>query len=132
MGSFCDYWENKILDHIFGKSTYTAPNVIYVALSTTTPTDGGLNITEPTPPEYGRVGTIPSDWNASVGGAIDNVSVVEFTQATSLWGDISHFALFDQYQAGNTLAWGQLSITETIAADYTASFAVGALAVSLD
>ncbi len=132
MGSFCDFWEDKILDHIFGKSAYTASDVIYVALSTTLPTDAGGNITEPSPAEYGRVGTLTSDWNASVGGTIDNSSVVGFSQAISLWGDISHFALYDTYLAGNALAWGALSLTKTITTNDTASFAVGVLDVSLD
>lgn len=36
MGSFSNYWENKILNHIFGKSGYTPP-AIYVGLSIADP-----------------------------------------------------------------------------------------------
>ena len=38
MGGFADYWEGEILDHIFGKGSYTPPT-IYVGLSTVDPLD---------------------------------------------------------------------------------------------
>ena len=38
MGSFANYWENEILDHLFGKGSYTPPT-IYVGLSTADPAD---------------------------------------------------------------------------------------------
>ena len=40
MGSFSNYWENELLDHLFGKGSYTPPT-IYVGLSTTDPGDDG-------------------------------------------------------------------------------------------
>jgi hypothetical protein len=39
-------WENEILDHLFGKGSYTPPT-IYVALSTADPTDAGTGIAQP-------------------------------------------------------------------------------------
>ncbi|MBN2315450.1 MAG: hypothetical protein JXM79_16085 [Sedimentisphaerales bacterium] len=56
MGSFSDYWEDKILDHIFGKVNYTPPT-IYVALSTSDPLDDASGLTEPTGNAYARVET---------------------------------------------------------------------------
>ena len=46
MGSFSNYWENKILNHIFGKSSYTPP-AIYVGLSTADPLDNASGLAEP-------------------------------------------------------------------------------------
>jgi hypothetical protein len=73
MGGFSDYWENKILDHIFGKGNYTPPT-IYVGLSTTDPTDDGSGLTEPSGNGYTRVQTFASDWNAASNSTLDNSS----------------------------------------------------------
>jgi len=51
MGGFSNYWENKILDHIFGKGSY-APPTIYVGLSTADPTDDGSGLAEPSGNAY--------------------------------------------------------------------------------
>jgi len=36
-----DYLEGKVLDHLLGRTTYTAPATVYVALYTSAPTDSG-------------------------------------------------------------------------------------------
>jgi len=131
MGDFSDYWENKILDHIFGKGSYTPP-VIYVALSTADPTDDGSGFAEPSGNGYARVQTSASDWNAASGGSLDNADDVNFEQATGNWGTITHFALFDAATGGNMLAYGSLSQPKTIGASDTAQFEAGDMDISLD
>jgi hypothetical protein len=131
MGSFSDYWENEILDHIFGKGSYTPPT-IYIGLSTADPLDNGSGLAEPTGNGYARVQTTAADWNAAAGGALDNVNDITFPQATGSWGTITHFALFDTASGGNTLAHGALSASKTIGSGDTAKFAAGDLDVSLD
>ena len=44
MGSYADFLENKILDHVFGGPDYTRPATLYIGLSTTTISDAGGNI----------------------------------------------------------------------------------------
>lgn len=131
MGSFSDYWENEILDHIFGKGSYTPPT-IYVGLSTADPLDNGSGLAEPTGNGYARVQTPAADWNAAAGGALDNVNDITFPQATGSWGTITHFALFDTTSGGNILAHGALSASKTIGSGDTAKFAAGDLDVSLN
>jgi hypothetical protein len=131
MGGFSDYWENKILDHIFGKGSYTAPT-IYVGLSTADPTDNGSGLAEPSGNGYVRTQTPASDWNAASNGSMDNSSDITFTQATGSWGTITHFALFDAASAGNMLAHGALSQSKTIGNSDTARFQAGDLDISLD
>ena len=41
MAGFSDYLEDKVLDHVFGGSAYTAPSPLYVALFTAAPSDPG-------------------------------------------------------------------------------------------
>ena len=131
MGSFSDYWENKILDHIFGKGSYTPPT-IYVGLSTADPGDDGTGLSEPSGNGYARVQTAASDWNSASGGSLDNAEVIEFSEATGDWGTVTHFALFDTASGGNLLAHGSLSQSKSIAGGDTARFAAGDLDVSMD
>jgi hypothetical protein len=131
MGGFSNYWEDKILDHIFGKDNYTSPT-IYVALSTAEPLDDASGFAEPTGNAYARVGTSPSDWNAASGGVLNNASDIIFPKATGSWGTITHFALFDAATGGNMLAHGALSQTKTVDSLYTATFDAGDLNISLN
>jgi len=131
MGGFSDYWENKILDHIFGKGSYTPPT-IYVGLSTADPIDDGSGLAEPIGNAYARAQTSASDWNASSNGSLDNGSDITFSQATGSWGTITHFTLFDAATAGNMLAHGALSQSKSIGESDTARFEAGDLDISLD
>jgi len=136
-GSFSDYAENKIIDHITGKTSFTMPT-IYIALVTTVPTDAsiGSTLVEPSTggTAYARKSTAGADWNAAASGATDNANALTFATATgSGWGTIVGFALCDSATvgAGNVIAWGSLT-SKTIAAGDTASFAVGDLDITLD
>ncbi len=131
MGSFADYWENEILDHLFGKGSYTPPT-IYVGLSTADPTDDASGLAEPSGNAYARVATAGADWNVASGGAIANANDIIFPEATDSWGTITHFALFDAASAGNMLAHGALSVSKLISSGDTAKFAAGDLDVTLD
>jgi len=131
MGSFADYWENEILDHLFGKGSYTPPT-IYVGLSTADPTDDSSGLAEPSGGSYTRVSTVGADWNVASGGAIANANDITFPEATGNWGTITHFALFDAASAGNMLAHGSLSASKAIGSGDTAKFAAGDLDVTLD
>lgn len=131
MGSFADYWEDEIMDHVFNKGAYTAPT-IYVGLSTADPLDTGAGLAEPSGNGYARVTTAAGDWNASSGGLIDNANSIDFPQATGSWGTVTHFALFDASSGGNMLAHGTLGTPQAIVSGNTPSFAAGALDVSLD
>jgi len=131
MGSFSNYWENEILDHLFGKGDYTPPT-LYLGLSTADPGDSGAGLSEPTGSAYARIQTVADDWNAADSGTLDNANAVEFASATGDWGTITHFALFDAISAGNMLAHGALAQAKVIGSGDTAAFAVGDLDVSLD
>ncbi len=131
MSGFADYWENEILDHLFGKGNYTPPT-IYVGLSTAEPNDDGSGLAEPSGNSYARAQTAPSDWNAASGGSLDNAGDITFPAATGSWGTITHFALFDAATGGNLLAYGQLNQSKSIVASDIVQFSSGDLDISLD
>jgi len=131
MGSFSNYLENEILDHLFGKMTY-APPTIYVGLSTADPGDDGAGLAEPSGGSYARVATAAADWNAAGSGSLDNANAIEFAEASASWGTITHFALFDAASSGHMLAHGALTTSKTVSSGDTASFAAGALDITLD
>ena len=131
MGSFSDYWEDEILDHIFGQGSYTPPT-IYVGLSTADPGDDGAGLSEPTGNGYGRVATSASDWASASGGSLENADTIEFDEATGSWGTVTHFALFDAASGGHLLAHGTLTQSKAVGSSDTARFATGDITVSLD
>lgn len=131
MAAFTDFLEDKILDHIRGKTSYTMPTV-HVGLSTTTPTEAGGNFTEPSGNAYARKTTAGADWTASSTGLSANATSLAFPQATGSWGTVTHFGLFDASTAGNLLMWGALGTSKAIGNQDTASFAIGELDINLD
>lgn len=121
-----DYAENKINDHIVGKTSFTMPTNVYVALYTVAPSDSGGG-TEVTGGSYARKQTVGADWNASSGGSISNANAITFVTATASWGTVTHFGVFDASTAGNLLFWAPLTASKTVGSGDTASFAAGAL-----
>jgi hypothetical protein len=131
MGSFSNYWENEILDHLFGKGAYVPPT-IYVALSAADPGETGAGLSEPVGSGYARVYTAGGDWNAANSGLLDNAGAIVFNAATGDWGTLTHFALFDALTGGNMLAHGTLTLAKTVGSGDTVQFAPGDLSVTLD
>lgn len=132
MGSFSDYLENKLLDHIVGKTSFTMPVNAYVALSTANPLDTGAGIAEPSGGAYARKQTVAADWTAAAAGATSNAVAITFATATASWGTIAYFAVFDALTAGNMLFHGTITPSKLVSTGDTAAFAIGDLDVTLD
>lgn len=130
MGSFSDYTENKFLDHIVGKTSFTMPTV-YVGLSTADPLDDASGLAEPVGNGYARVATTGATWEAASGGANQNTAAITFAVATGAWGTITHFALFDALTVGNMLAHGELGASQAITTNQIPRFATGTLDITL-
>lgn len=131
MGSFSNYLENKVLDHIVGKASYTAPTA-YLALSTADPLDTGASIAEPSGNGYARKSTAAGDWNSAASGSISNANDITFAAASGSWGTITHFAIFDSLTTGNMLLHGQLTVQKAVSNGDTVKFAAGDLVITLD
>lgn len=137
MAGFVDTVEQALLDHFLTDPAYTPPATMYLALSSTTPTEAGGNFTEPSGGSYARVSTAAADWGAASGTAPatkSNTATKTFPAATADWvagADLTHFGLFDAETVGNLLCWGALGTAKPVLSGDTASFAAGALVVKL-
>ena len=132
MGSFADYAEAKMLDHVFKIASFTVPSNLYIALSTTTPADDGSNVTEPVGNGYAR--TLCNTWTRSATSPtqVQNTSAVTCPTATGSWGTLTHFVIYDASTLGNVIAWGALGSSQAIALNDIAQFAANALTVTQD
>ena len=138
MGSFSDFLENALINHVFATAgshhTYARPT-LYIALCTVTVTDSmtGTTITEPGEDCGAYARTICQTWDVAsgTGGDTENTIEVTFPTATAAWGTILDFAICDAVTTGNMLAYGTLSVSKSVAQGDTPKFAVGDLDVTL-
>lgn len=137
MAGFVDTVERALLDHFLTDGAYTPPATMYIGLSSTTPTEAGGNITEPSTGSYARVSTAAADWSAASGTAPvtkTTTATKTFPTASADWvagANLTHFVLFDASSAGNALAFGALGTAKPVLNGDTPSFAAGALVLKL-
>jgi hypothetical protein len=127
--SFSDYLENKIVDHVFGGSAYTAPATIYLALFTAVADGEAGTVTEVS--TSGTAYARESVAFTVVDDTASNTSDVEFSPATASWGTITHIGLYDASTSGNLLAYAALSASKTIASTDVFRIPAGDLDVTL-
>lgn len=137
MPGFVDSVERALLDHFFTDPAYVPPATMYIGLSSTTPAEGGTNITEPSGGGYARVATTAADWAAATGTApatkATNVAKA-FATASADWvagANLTHFVLFDASTAGNATAFGALTTPKPVLNGDTPNFPSGSLVLKL-
>lgn len=134
---FTDATEQALLNHVLTDPAYTPASTLYLGLSSTTPTDAGGNITEPSTGSYARVSTAAADWGAATGTAPatkSNTSTKTFSTATADWAsgaNLTHFVIYDASTAGNVVGWGALTTAKPVLNGDTPSFAAAALVLKL-
>jgi len=132
MGSFSNFWENEVLDHLFMKGSYTMPTNLWIGLSTADPTDDNSGQAEPSGGSYARVSTDGDDWDAASGGATANAAAITFPENTASWGTVTHFCIWDASTAGNMVAHGTLDAARDLSSTgITPRFAIGELDITL-
>ena len=102
------YWRNRVMDSVYQASS---GNNFYLGLSSTTPTDAGSNVTEPSGNGYARVKI--SAFSASESGSVHNTSDIVFPLSTGTWFPVEHLAthwvIFDGSGSGaHVLSFGTL------------------------
>jgi len=110
MGSFSDYMENQIINHMLRNQAYTPPSTLYVALYTVTPSDAGGG-TEVSGGSYARQ-TVT--FSAASSGSTSNSADITYPQATADWGTIVAIGVLDASTGGNLIAWGALTANKTV------------------
>lgn len=138
MGSFADYLEDALLDHVTGVANLASlTDDVHIALCTATVVDSdtGATITEVVNSfSYARVTTTSaSDWDAASGGATANKAAITFPAASGSWGTVTDFAALDSatHGAGNLLFYGVLTVSKAVTSGDTVEFAIGDLDVTL-
>ena len=136
MASKSDYLENKILDHALGKTAFTMPATVALAMCTAVPTDAstGATITEATYTGYARKVIAASDLNAASGGTTTNANAITFNACTAGSSTIIGFAICDSATigAGNVLYWGTTTSKVIDTSNTPATVAASGLSVSED
>ena len=110
----------KILEAIVGRDDMYG-DVVYLGLSSTTPTSNGTNITEPSGGGYKRVlvgkegvaETYKFGSASSNGTSITNSTEIYFPESTGSWGPaLTHFVFYNSPTAtssSNVIAFGELT-----------------------
>lgn len=132
-GSFSDFLELELLDHVFGAATYTPPATIHAALFTVAPSDTGGG-TEVTGGSYARVAITNNATNfpAAAAGLKSNGTVITWPTATANWGTIVAVGFFDASSGGNFLGGDySLAVSKAVNTGDTASIAIGDLDITL-
>lgn len=127
------YLANKLIDHQLGKAAYTMPTV-YFALSSTTPTLAGGNVTEPSGGSYARVATSAATYNSAAAGTTTNAAAITFPTASADWltgSNLTYGVLYDASTAGNVLAYGVLTVAKNALNGDTISIAAGQFSVTI-
>jgi hypothetical protein len=117
-----NYAETKLYDHLMGRSAYTMPTGLFLALFTAvTDAEAGTG-TEVAAGGYARQACA---MGASTDGAGSNSGVVEFGPLAGS-GTATHAALFDAVSAGNPLtAIKALAVSKIWAAGDFIRFPIG-------
>jgi hypothetical protein len=132
MGKISDDYANNLLDIAFGSVMSLFPTNFYLALSSTTPTNSGGNITEPSGFAYARL-AIPNDitnWGPAVTRGTTNLLTCTMATATGSWGTMTHFMLMDTLTTGAMVAWGALPTPLAVGNGGIVTFDPGTLVIT--
>jgi hypothetical protein len=127
MAEMSNYLENALINVTLRATAFTAPTTVYVALYTTDPTDADTG-TECSGTSYARQSVT---FGAPSNGASTNSAAVEFPQAGSSWGTITHIGIRDALTTGNLLYHTPLDASKTIATGDVFRIATSSLSVTL-
>jgi len=118
-----------ILDWLFRAQALAQPTDVKIALSTTIPTDGGPNITEPVGNNYGQI-TL-NTWNAATlatPGLADNNGDITFAAPSGSWGTIVYGVVYL-----DTEPFAYVDVTDqAVGVGDTVKFVSGALDITLN
>ena len=137
MAGLTNYLEDKIVNHVFGSTTYTRPTTWYVGLLTAAPSDSASG-TEVSGGSYARQVCAFTITGTGVAEA-KNTSAITFPTATADWGVAGYVGIYDALSGGNLVAYQNLqqsdfstSTTKTINDGDIFKFNASTIKIQLD
>lgn len=129
MASMSTYLANKLLDHEWGKATYTPPATYYLCLLKQLPTPAatGSTISEVAYTNYVRKSFTAANLAAALAQNTSNAAVLTFATCGTTGDSAQALAVCDASSGGNLLRYGPLPQALPIVAGVAPSFAAGAL-----
>lgn len=121
--SISNYAELKILEHLTGKTSWTAPTTVYVKLHTGDPGEDG------TSNAAGNTSRQSAAWASAASGSIATSATISWTNVSTS-ETYTHWSAWDNSTAGNCLWSGALSSSAAVTAGDT--FQITSLTLSLD
>ena len=106
MAGLTNYLEDKIINHVFGTTTYDRPTNWYVGLLTAAPSDsaGGTEVTGGAYARQVCAFTISGSGTAQAA----NTSAITFPTATLDWGTVGWIGIYDSASGGELVAFQNL------------------------
>jgi len=123
-----------MLDHFTGKASWSMPAAVYVGLSSTTPTSGGSNVTEPSGGNYARVQVTAAQFTSASSGATETNTDKSFSQANADWlsgVNLTHLVIYDAASSGNFQGFASLAVAKPVFSADTAKINSGDLDMSI-
>jgi hypothetical protein len=128
---------NKVLDYLFGGTSFSNLSTMYLGLSTSTVQNDGSGATEPSTSgtAYARVAITnnKTNWGTASAASLSNAVAATFTESTASWGTITYVFLAAGATAGVADLWyfEALTTPKTVQTATTVQFAIGAITVSM-
>lgn len=128
---------NKVLDYLFGGTSFSNLSTMYLGLSTTTVQSDGTGATEPSTSgtAYARVAITnnKTNWGTASAASLSNAVAATFTESTASWGTITYVFLAAGATAAVADLWyfEALATPKTVQTATTVQFAIGAITVSM-
>lgn len=128
------YQANLNLDYDFGRTSYSPPTTLYLALSTTPIAQDGTGCTEPSSTVgYQRV-AVSNDktkWSTANGSELYNAVDLSFPESTGSWGTITHVAIYDSATGGNVRFYEALPTPRQVQPQTSLMFAQQTLRIKI-
>jgi len=105
--SFTDYLEQKVLEHVFRNTAYTAPTTLYLDLLSVAPTDSTSGTELASLYGYARQATAFDAYSSNK--QVANTSDETFTASGGAWNTVVAFGVYDASTGGNLLAYGSIT-----------------------
>ena len=123
-----NFFENQMMGLLLGGTGITAPANLYLALFASNPGESGNDGTEISYTGYSRM-PISFERPAVSGSglAIENDTVITFTEAPASSGTVQYVGIFDQVNGGNMWLYGALTTPLNIQSGVSPVFQVGQL-----